>query len=237
MNGTNEIRVYAPGLQVDSFSGTYDGVPDSNRPEEFDDIVKWVTLDELRAKMGCSIQIRIINNELPYGFENNTYRATVFAEGGVPFPSSGKYRWCRQGNLPSGLSANPSTSATDCLSLSETSWGQADNVTISGTPAIGTSGSYSLTFFVRDNNDPSGSNDNIAQKTLVLTINPSPISTITTTTTTSTTTTTTTTTTLTPCSSCGYVDRTWCEMNCDVCLPRTCGNNNNCAICRILPRP
>jgi hypothetical protein len=110
--------------------------------------------------------IRIINNELPYGFENSPYRATVFAEGGVPFPGSGKYKWCRQGNLPSGLSANPSTSATDCLSLSEASWGQADNVTISGTPAIGTSGSYSLTFFVRDNNG------NIAQKNLVLTIHP-----------------------------------------------------------------
>jgi type II secretory pathway pseudopilin PulG len=166
MNGTNEIRVYAPGLQVDSYSGTYGGVPDPNRVEEFDDIVKWVTLDELRTKMGCSMQIRIINNELPYGFENNPYRATVFAEGGVPFTGSGKYRWCIQGNLPSGLSANPSTSAANCLSLSEASWGQADNVTISGTPANGTSGSYSLTFFVRDNDG------NIAQKTLVLTIQP-----------------------------------------------------------------
>jgi prepilin-type N-terminal cleavage/methylation domain-containing protein len=166
MNGTNEIRVYAPGLQVDSYSGTYEGVSDPNRVEEFDDIVKWVTLDELRANMGCLMQIRIINNELPYGFENKTYNATVFAEGGVPFPSSGKYRWCRQGNLPSGLSANPSTSATDCLNLSEASWVQADNVTISGTPANGTSGSYLLTFFVKDNNT------NIAQKTLVLTINP-----------------------------------------------------------------
>jgi hypothetical protein len=172
MNGTNEIWVYAPGLQVDSFSGTYENVPDPNRVEEFDDIVKWVTLDELRTKIGCPMQIRIINNELPYGFENSPYRATVFAEGGVPFSSSGKYKWCIQGNLPSGLSANPSTSATDCLSLSEASWGQADNVTISGTPANGTSGSYLLTFFVRDNNDPSGSNDNIAQKTLVLTIQP-----------------------------------------------------------------
>ena len=166
MNGTNEIRVYAPGLQVDSFSGTYEGVPDPNRPEEFDDIVKWVTLDELRTKLGCLMQIRIINNELPYGFENKTYSATVFAEGGVPFSGSGKYKWCRQGDLPSGLSANPPTSATDCLSLPEASWGQADNVTISGTPAIGTSGSYLLTFFVKDNNT------NIAQKTLVLTINP-----------------------------------------------------------------
>ena len=165
MNGTNEILVYTPGLQVDFYSGAYDGVPDPNRVEDFDDIVKWVTLDELRAKMGCPMQIRIINNELPYGFENSFYRAAVFAEGGVPFSSSAKYQWCIQGNLPSGLSANPSTSATDCLNPA-VPWGQADNVTISGTPANGTSGSYLLTFFVRDNND------NIAQKNLVLTIQP-----------------------------------------------------------------
>jgi hypothetical protein len=226
MNGTNEIRVYAPVLRVDSYSGTYEGVSDPNRVEEFDDIVKWVTLDELRAKMGCSMPIRIINNKLPYGFENSNYTATVFAEGGVPFPSSGKYKWCRQGDLPSGLSANPSTSATNCLSLSEASWGQADNVTISGTPAIGTSGSYSLTFFVRDNNDPSGPNDNIAQKILVLTINPSPIST---------TTSTTTTTTLTRCSDCTLMDMNWCLAKCSsiggVCIRRTCGTNTNCAEC------
>ena len=46
-NGTNEIRVYAPGVTVDSYSGTYDEVDDPNRPEEFDDIVKWVTLMNL----------------------------------------------------------------------------------------------------------------------------------------------------------------------------------------------
>jgi len=145
---------------------------DFTRQEEYDDIVKWVTLDELRIKAGChGAQLKILNNELPYGYVISQYNATIYAEGGVPFQSGGKYKWCIQGNLPSGLSSNPSTSSSDCSSLSEASWVQANDLTINGTPTA--QGSYTLTFFVRDNQDPSGSNDNIAQKTLVLTINPS----------------------------------------------------------------
>ena len=147
---------------------------DFTRQEEYDDIVKWVTLDELRIKAGCQgAQLKILNNELPYGYENSQYNATIYAEGGLPFQSGGKYKWCREGALPSGLNANPSTSSNNCLNLQENSWGQADNLSISGTPNNATSGNYKLIFFVRDNQDPSGSNDNIAQKTLVLTINPS----------------------------------------------------------------
>jgi len=144
---------------------------DFTRQEEYDDIVKWVTLDELRIKASCQgAQLKILNNELPYGYAGSAYNATIYAEGGVPFQSGGKYKWCIQGNLPSGLSSNPSTSSSDCSSLSEASWGQADNLTINGKPTA--QGSYTLTFFVRDNQDPSGPNDNIAQKTLVLTIHP-----------------------------------------------------------------
>ena len=150
---------------------------DFTRQEEYDDIVKWVTLDELRIKAGCQgTQLKILNNELPYGIENSEYNATIYAEGGVPFQSGGKYKWCIQGNLPSGLSSNPSISSSDCSSLSEASWGQANELTINGTPTIEDTAqgtyTYPLTFFVRDNQDPSGSNDNIAQKTLVLTIHP-----------------------------------------------------------------
>lgn|GEM_PF-1198291 len=144
---------------------------DMNRPEPYDDIVKWVTLDELRIKAGCvGAQLRIVNNELPFGFQNSPYSATVYAEGGVPFSMGGYYRWCRQGTAPAGLTFTPNTFSTDCLGLPENSWGQANNLTISGTPT--TSGNFNLTFFVRDNNDSAGSNDNIAQKAFVLTISP-----------------------------------------------------------------
>jgi len=143
-----------------------------NRPEPYDDIVKWVTLDELRIKAGCvGPQLKILNNELPYGFQGSPYSAVVYADGGVPFSSGGRYRWCIQQSGPTGLTFNQATSDADCLNLPEASWGQADNLTISisGTPTAST---FNLTFFVRDNNDPVANNDNVAQKTLVLTVNP-----------------------------------------------------------------
>jgi prepilin-type N-terminal cleavage/methylation domain-containing protein len=42
------ITTYDPGTaNVDSYAG------DFNRPEEYDDIVKWLTLPEVQAKVGC----------------------------------------------------------------------------------------------------------------------------------------------------------------------------------------
>ena len=179
------VGVYDVGTpNIDNCTNATD-CPDSNypanmdrisRPESYDDIVKWVTLNELRIKAGCvGPQLKILNNELPFGYENNSYHADIYADGGVPFTSGGKYRWCREGTGPSGLTFNPSILSGNCLSLDEGSWGQADNLTISTPPPPPIQiqpGSFKITFFVRDNNDPSGSNDNIAQKTLALTINP-----------------------------------------------------------------
>ncbi|WP_297210609.1 MULTISPECIES: putative Ig domain-containing protein [Thermodesulfovibrio] len=136
---------------------------DFNRPEPYDDIVKWVTLDELRIKVGCQgAQLKILNNELPYGYVGSSYNATIYAEGGISFSSGGRYQWCREGSLPSGLNANPSNSSSDCLNGGN--WAQADSISITGTPT--TQGTYSLKFYVRDNDG------NTASKTLVLTINP-----------------------------------------------------------------
>jgi hypothetical protein len=141
----------------------------------------------LRIKAGCQgAQLKILNNELPYGYAGSAYNATIYAEGGVPFPSGGKYRWCIKGNLPPGFYPTSNFVSSDCYKLSEDSWVQADNLKISSDDPLAqvtgkptAPGSYTLTFYARDNqdpSDPSGSNDNdnIAQKTLVLTINPSP---------------------------------------------------------------
>lgn len=164
-NVSGRVTVWQTGtINIDNYT------TDMNRPETFDDLIKWITLDELRAKTGCQgSQLKIINNELPYGFQNSQYSATVFADGGVPFGSGGKYKWCRQESSPTGLTFNPSTLSANALELSENLWGQADSLAISGTPTA--SGSFTLTVFVRDDNDTSGANDdNITQKTLVLTI-------------------------------------------------------------------
>ncbi|MGC9046410.1 MAG: prepilin-type N-terminal cleavage/methylation domain-containing protein [Thermodesulfovibrio sp.] len=165
--GKTCYRVYPQDTpNIDDYSG------DFTRQQEYDDIVKWVSLDELRIKAGCQgAQLKILNNELPYGYVGQSYEAKIYAEGGVPFSSGGKYRWCIEVNPSlSGFDVSQLTISSDCLGLAEASWRQADYITISGTP--NTPGTYLLTFFARDNQDPTGSNDNIAQKTLVLTINP-----------------------------------------------------------------
>jgi hypothetical protein len=166
-NGTT-VKVYDFGTpNVDDYSG------DINRPEDYDDVVKWVTLGELKTEARCpGSSLKILNNELPYGFVNSTYSATIFGDGGVPYQSGGKYRWCIEGSLPPGLSASPNTISSNCLSLNESSWGQSDNLTISGIPSSNSSGSYNIKVFIRDNNDPAGDEDNVYQKSFVITINP-----------------------------------------------------------------
>ncbi len=158
--GKTCYRVYPQDTpNIDDYSG------DFTRQQEYDDIVKWVSLDELRIKAGCQgAQLKILNNELPYGYEKSSYNATVYAEGGVPFSGNGKYKWCVAGSLPKGLSFDPNT--TGCNPGDPTNWQQANSITISGIPDLNTRGSYQLTFYAKD------SDDNIAQKTLVLTINP-----------------------------------------------------------------
>ena len=161
----NEIKIYEPGVEVD------DNTTEINRVEKYDDIVEWVTLNDLRVKAGCrGSQIKIVNNELPYGYVNSDYNATIFADGGVPFSSGGKYKWCYEGNLPAGLNSSPSFNSTDCLNEDEALWEQSDSFSISGIPT--SKGTFNIKIFVRDDNDQSGSNDNVASKTFVLTINP-----------------------------------------------------------------
>ena len=159
----------------------------------FSDIARWVTLDELRAKIGCQgAQLRIVNNELPPATVSAQYpnatagsALTLSVDGGA---TPGTYRWCIEAltatPLPGGLSFNTTTPAlpvrvtplNTCSTLPEANWGAvaaAPNLlTISGTPSAGTAGAYSFTIYVRDNNDATGSNDNIASKAFVLTVNP-----------------------------------------------------------------
>jgi type II secretory pathway pseudopilin PulG len=161
------ISAYDVDVAVDDYAADIDSA------DPYDDLFRWVTIDELRTKAGCvGPQLKVINNELPRGYVSSAYSATVFAHGGVPYSSGGKYRWCREEPVSTGLTFTPDAEDSDCLGEAETGgkWVKADTQVISGTPA--TNGSFSLTFFVRDDNDQTGASDNIAQRTLVMTINP-----------------------------------------------------------------
>src|SRR3989338_8071242 len=119
-NVSGRVTVYETGtINIDNYT------TDMNRPETYDDLIKWITLDELRAKTGCTgAQLSILNNELPPGMQNNAYGpVTIFATGGV---GSSTYRWSRQQSASTGLTFNPNT-------LYPT-YGTATTLTISGTP-------------------------------------------------------------------------------------------------------
>ena len=168
------VNVYNVGVAADAYNG------DFTRVEEYEDIVEWVTLNELRSKIGCQgPQMAIINNELPYGSAGSTYDVTLYADRGVPFAAGGAYKWCVKGTLPPGLTATPVTPAcplsASCAALGSEAtaqWSQANSLRISGTPT--TAGTYFLTVLSRDNNDGNTGTaiDNCAQKSFVITINP-----------------------------------------------------------------
>jgi hypothetical protein len=142
-----------------------------DRTEVYDDIVAWVTIDELRIKAGCTgSPLKIVTESLYQGTAFSAYSATVIADGGVPYSSGGSYKWCRQESAPpAGLTFTPSTEISDCLGLDEALWTQADEMVISGTPLL--AGTFPFKFFVRDDNDSSGTDDNIAKKSFIITIN------------------------------------------------------------------
>jgi len=165
-NAAGVVKVYATDIPaVDDFTA------DMNRPEQYDDAVKWLTLSELRINTGCvGAQLKILNNEMPSGAVATAYSAVAYADGGAPYAAGGNYRWCVQGALPAGVSIVPNTVSANCAALAEGSWGQANTLVFSGTPAA--SGSFSITVFARDNNDAASGNDNIARRSMVITINP-----------------------------------------------------------------
>jgi len=176
------VKVYDEGIgPIDNYT------LDMDRAEPYDDVAKWATLYELRVKAGCSgPQLRIINKDLPSAVDKDKYFAEVFAGGGVPFASGGKYSWCvetsgqtskgekeknrkQKKNPKTWLNIKPNKIPMDknCMALFESKWGQSDTLALEGNAEVGTTG---VTIFVRDNNDTSGTNDNIASRAFVITV-------------------------------------------------------------------
>ena len=126
------------------------------------DIVRWVTLDELRSKIGCQgAQLKIVNNELPYGYVGSSYPSagntlSISVDGGAT-PST--YRWCIESPsttyqalphpLPNGLTFTgltqsairfpniPAPNNSSCIAtnpLVESNWYSSATLTLSTQP-------------------------------------------------------------------------------------------------------
>lgn len=130
------------------------------------DLVRWVTLDELRSKIGCQgAPLKIVNNELPFGNYSALYSATVLADGGS---GSGNYQWrIKTGSLTASIPpmyVNGST-LVPFTNSSTTAWSaSAATMNFSGYPK--SQGSFMLLISVRD------TIGNSSSKPFVLTVNP-----------------------------------------------------------------
>ncbi|MBN1613345.1 MAG: prepilin-type N-terminal cleavage/methylation domain-containing protein [Deltaproteobacteria bacterium] len=151
----------------------------TNSDLEYDDVVKWITIDELRVKAGCEgAPLRIVNNELPAGHVSSDYTATLYADGGAFSTAVTNYRWCIQtqngalADLPGFANPDAIVFNTDCQGLAEASWTQAADFDLTKASGSGTTGSYSLTVFVRDDNGSGTVSDNVASRAFVLTVSP-----------------------------------------------------------------
>ena len=142
-SGNTTVHIYSPGDEVAG--------------EEYDDLVRYVTLTELKTKLKCEYveeNLRILNNDLPSGYQGSPYDAAVYAEGGVSW--GGEYEWCVREGTPSfdsiGIDydcGGPLSPSTSCNCTPRTgNWRRCAQVDISGTPT--SHGTYPITFHVCD---------------------------------------------------------------------------------------
>lgn len=168
--GSQDIRsaktvdIYSP---LDNPNTTVTGLTGSTDP--YEDIVKWVTLSELRTKIGCQgSQLKILNNDLPSASLLSPYNSSIYADGGT---GSSTYTWY-------GV-YNPSTTPT-VPGSSGITWTTIGGVgTVVGTTSVSanlswattstwttTAGTHQFIFAVKD------SNNNYDNKSFVITVNP-----------------------------------------------------------------
>ncbi|MCX7738200.1 MAG: putative Ig domain-containing protein [Hydrogenothermaceae bacterium] len=151
------IRIHYPySKNKDGYNHATAPYYDPNRPEEFDDIVKYITLQQLQSKLQCeNAKLRITTDNLPNVYQNMQYMAYVYADGGIPFASGGKYKWTYTSGLPSEFTLSPSSgNREDSLSISK-------SATSSACP-----GTYTLNVTAED------SDGNKVSKTFSLTVLP-----------------------------------------------------------------
>lgn len=107
----NSITIAAPGA----------GTGPLATPSTSDDIVYYVTLNELRTKAGCKgAQLQILNQELPEGYNGASYSAIIEVDpayAGAPPVASPKYTWTITGAPVWLTTSSPLTVTGDTLTL------------------------------------------------------------------------------------------------------------------------
>ncbi len=137
VSSPTSLLVYEYGVgNVDNYTG------DINRPEPYDDIVRWVVLGEIQASQDCEPLTIKSPPTLPMGTEDTSYFYQLQASGGRP-----PYTW--NGTIGSGLSLANDGTISGVINIGAGSTGELNNCT-------GTIGPFSAT--VQDSANQSVSN-------------------------------------------------------------------------------
>ncbi len=98
VNSPTTIKVYQYGVIADEYPD------DINRAEDYDDIVKWITLSELHNNDKCKPLYIDSNQTLPDAEEDTPYRAKISVSGGIPPYQFGTWNgsFCDTASLWSG---------------------------------------------------------------------------------------------------------------------------------------
>jgi prepilin-type N-terminal cleavage/methylation domain-containing protein len=167
--GTNTIRIDFQGTAgVDNYTNTNPNVRpvDFNRQEAYDDIVDWMTLDELRSKVGCDAEaIKFMSQVMPPAKRGADYTYNFYIEGGVPIDAVyggthvAEYEWNVFGkpdndntllNSIFNFNVVRNSVPTGINTLSNTVYTQGAFLQVTGNSSSFTQGQYIIEINVRD---------------------------------------------------------------------------------------
>ncbi|MDQ1244561.1 MAG: hypothetical protein QG567_1202 [Campylobacterota bacterium] len=152
----NVVNIYAPSAKLDN------NATPVNIVDFYDDIVEWVTLDELQRNVDCSQNKLVILNDyaLPRDVNSSAnYLGTpIYADGGFPFADSGDgdtqddYEWCLEdpNNSLNWLNSNTCNGAINIVSNCGTATFSQCTSPLLGSGSSPVAGTHRLNIYVKD---------------------------------------------------------------------------------------
>ncbi|MGE4265901.1 MAG: type II secretion system protein [Deferribacterales bacterium] len=165
------IKVYPQGTDAIVSSS------DANLAMKYDDIVDWMSLDELRSKVGCDGEsIRFVTQAMPYAQKDTAYSVRLYVEGGIPYAngSTAEYGFKIEDDndnaqlITDGLHFYFSASDSDELKTTASTYEKGQFVRIAGNSSNFSQQTYKITIEVQDKAQKAKSEDTKYSRTFIL---------------------------------------------------------------------
>jgi len=162
INNNGIIRVYPQGTDAIASNS------DTDLKMKYDDIVDWMSLDELRSKVGCEGEsIKFVTQTMPYAKKGTAYSVRLYVEGGIPHAngSTAEYGFRIEDEndnaklITDGLHFYFSADDADELKTTASTFQKGQFVRIAGNSSNFSQQSYKITIEVQDKAQESNDND------------------------------------------------------------------------------